>query len=394
MFPNFSLGERDGRSYSALWPQVGVGQRKQRWRPCDGENSSQKARLGYAFILWGFLAKLKDAGFLTALISAVFGGRYCGCRGLGGRSNGRKANDQTSLPTVAGRTAQLGPCHQGISDIVVTSVWLPSKCCPIKITDIWQRSDVRKRRLYDHLPLRFFEDARKAGTKWWFLARLSCLLVPFFLVWFVWWLGGFLHIFYFHPENWERCSPILTTFAYFSDGLVVKNHQLVCVAKNARPERQVTARWPASFSDTVLRSSKAPCIESHSQILDHGRIGWGLWPKRTWLLKSVILRGGNLTHLYIYMRIFRTSRYKDPYYITNYIVWWNADSFYFIFFRCSIGHFRLDKSTKAKVKCPDHHCQVFSREAAKILMRCRGADFLVTQIYKRIPTPSIFDSNF
>ena len=215
MFPNFSLGERDGRSYSALWPQVGVGHRKQRWRPCDGENSSQKARLGYAFILWGFLAKLKDAGFLTALISAVFGGRYCGCRGLGGRSNGRKANDQTSLPTVAGRTAQLGPCHQGISDIVVTSVWLPSKCCPIKITDIWQRSDVRKRRLYDHLPLRFFEDARKAGTKWWFLARLSCLLVPFFLVWFVWWLGGFLHIFYFHPENWERCSPILTTFAYF-----------------------------------------------------------------------------------------------------------------------------------------------------------------------------------
>ena len=48
------------------------------------------------------------------------------------------------------------------------------------------------------------------------------------------------------------------------------------------------------------------------------------------------------------------------------------------FFRGSIGYVHFDSTDK--VKCPDHHCQVFSREAPKILMRCRGADFLVTQM--------------
>ena len=37
--------------------------------------------------------------------------------------------------------------------------------------------------------------------------------------------GGNSNIFNFHPENWGRCSPILT-ISYFSNGLV-KNHQLV-----------------------------------------------------------------------------------------------------------------------------------------------------------------------
>ena len=205
---------------------------------------------------------------------------------------------------------------------------------------------------------------------------------------------GLLHIFYFHPENLGRCSPILTTFAYFfrwvgGEKPPTRLQQKIANGKARKAgDRTLTSFVLRHCSEIFKGAVHRVTFSDFGPRKDPLRFV----TKKNWLLKSVVL-GEEILRTYIY-EDFRTSPYKDPYYITNYIVWWNADIFYFIFFRCSIGHFRFDKSTKAKVKCPDHHCQVFSREAPKILMRCRGADFLVTQIYKRIPRPSIFDSNF
>ena len=156
---------------------------------------------------------------------------------------------------------------------------------------------------------------------------LICLMTRWFLTYFL-----------FSPRKLGKMFTHFDDFRIFFRWVGGEKPPTRLHKKIARPERQVTARWPASFSDTVLRSSKAPCIESHSQILDHGRVE----TKKTWLLKSVVL-GEEILRTYICIyEDFRTSRYKDPYQPTSMM-----ECRHFLFYFFSVAQLAIFALTKA-----------------------------------------------